>query len=407
MEIKLAYGKNKLILEVPDSVEVDTYSSLPVERPVDYAVFETAFAQSGAGAFLSGEPPLIIVNDGYRHTPTFRILQWLDRLDPSLMARASFLVATGAHNLPSESHLRKIFGSFYNGIKKSLFCHDAHKKANMSGLGVDQMGGEVYVNRLIKDTDRIFIIGSVEPHYFAGFTGGCKSIFPGLTDLATIERNHNLANSLQAAPMKIEGNPVAEHLWSLYDLLDDKKFFTVQLVSDCAGQTAAAFFGDVKSAFMKASAYARKLFAPTVGKRYDVVLCEVRPTLDKNLYQAQKALENCQSAVVNGGDAVVVSACEEGIGSDYFFKLAEKWDKEKNRAFDGAMHFGSHKLSRVNAMRKRIGVHLCSGLDDNIVRQVFYEPIGDLNDFINKKAKSKNKISLALVRDAGHTVLKI
>ena len=269
------------------------------------------------------------------------------------------------------------------------------------------MGGEVYVNRLIIEADRIFIIGSVEPHYFAGFTGGCKSLFPGLTDLATIERNHNLANSLQAAPMKIEGNPVAEHLWSLYDLLDDKKFFTVQLVSDCAGQTAAAFFGEVKSAFTEASTFARKLFAPKIVKRHDVVLCEVMPPLDKNLYQAQKALENCQAAVVDGGDAVVVSACEEGIGSDYFFKLAEKWDKENNRAFDGALHFGSHKLSRVNALRKRIGVHLYSELDGDSARQVFYEPVGDLNEFINNKAKNKNNLSLAMVRDAGHTVLKI
>ncbi|MFZ5980477.1 MAG: lactate racemase domain-containing protein, partial [Candidatus Zixiibacteriota bacterium] len=392
MEIKLAYGRDKITVQVPASVEVHTYSSRPVERPVDYAVFKTAFNKSGAGSFLSSGQPLVVVNDGYRRTPTARTLDWLDRLDRTLLDRASFLVATGAHNLPTEEHLRKIFGSFIERVKPRLFSHDARDRESLYRLGYDRMGGEVLVNRLIRDSKKVFIIGSVEPHYFAGFTGGCKSLFPGVADLATIERNHNLANSLEAAPLKVEDNPVAEHLWSLYDLLDEKKFCTVQLVADGAGQTAAVFFGDLRNAFREASTCARTIFAPPLKMCYDVVLCEVRSPLDKNLYQAQKALENCQEAVIDGGEAVVVSACEEGVGSEYFFDLAGKWDVKQNRACDGRLHFGSHKLSRVNTMRRRIGVRLHSELDDAVVRRVFYDPVGDLNDYLNQKTKDRDKM---------------
>ncbi|MBN1212497.1 MAG: DUF2088 domain-containing protein [candidate division Zixibacteria bacterium] len=407
MDIKLAYSDGQLELKVPAAAEVNIFEPSAAEETITGENFLKAFREGGGENLLSGPPPLVVVNDAYRHTPTGRILEWLEAVSGDIIGQWSFLIATGAHEAPRPEHLQDIFGRFYERLKDRIRWHDAREKTQMYRLGVDRLGGDVYVNRLLFDSDKIFIIGSVEPHYFAGFTGGCKSVFPGLTDLATVERNHNLANSPEAAPLRVEGNPVAEHLWSLLDFFDKDKFFTVQLVVDCRRNIAGAFCGRFENTFEKAACLSKKLYAPQVPHQYDIVLCEVRPPLDKNLYQAQKALENCQAAVADGGCAVVISACSDGVGSEHFYDMADGWDRVKNRPRDGIVRFGSHKLSRVNALTRRISVYIHSRLRGESVRKVFYEPVEDVNAFLAEKIETEKFCRVAVVRDAGHTVLKV
>ena len=120
-------------------------------------------------------------------------------------------------------------------------------------------------------------------------------------------------------------------------------------------------------------------------------------------YQVQKALENCQHAVKDGGRIVLVSACANGVGSEHFFQLADSWDRENNLPGDGQLHFGSHKLSRVNSIGKRIDIRLHSTLTEGEVRQVFYEPLVSLHEMF---ADAGGEHRLAVVRDSGNTVLK-
>jgi nickel-dependent lactate racemase len=272
-------------------------------------------------------------------------------------------------------------------------------------LGTDSFQGEVWLNRQIKESQATIIIGSVEPHYFAGFTGGRKSIFPGLTDLATIERNHNLANSLDAAPLKLEGNPVAEHLDELMGLISAENMLTIQLVQDTTHQILGCFCGNLHNAYREAVDLSRQVYAHKIKRKYDLVIAEMLPPLDNNLYQAQKALENCQLAVKDGGTIVIVSACDGGIGSDFFFELADKWDRERNESSDGHQYFGSHKLSRVNTLSKRIDIRLVSHLSDKDIRRVYYEPLDNLEKFIYSTMSECEKNNMAVVHDAGHTVL--
>ena len=406
MKVDLAYADGMIILDVPASVIVDTFSPVQVQPSLSFEDFQSGFSLVGGGQFLSEASPLIVVNDGYRNTPTVTILQWLDRLDNKVIDRAHFLVATGIHDAPTAKHYRRIFGPLWNRVKGNVSYHDCHDLNAMTPLGKDNLGGEVWLNKAVLDHKKILVIGSVEPHYFAGFTGGRKAIFPGLTDFATVARNHNLANSLEAAPFKLDGNPVAEHLDSLITTLDLQKFFGIQVVTDTKRKIAGLFFGQLVTAFQKAAAMAEKIYACSVSRKYDVVICEVLPPLDKNLYQAQKAVENCQAVVKDEGAVIVVSACKEGIGSNYFFELAEQWDRERNCARDGGLHFGSHKLSRVITIGKRIQVCLYSTLSNEIVRKVFYEPLDNLQTFLYLKVKECEKYHLAVVHDAANMVLK-
>ncbi|MBD3403992.1 DUF2088 domain-containing protein [candidate division GN15 bacterium] len=407
MDISLAYGKATRIVTIPDGVEVDTFISRGIDTIIDRATFLERFAASGGERLLDAPFPLMIVNDGYRHTPTARILAWLNSAYPERLDRADFLIATGTHPAPTEPQYRGIFGDLYDQLKSRILVHDCRDLESMEVVGRDRFGGEVYLNKAVLEHDNVLIIGSVEPHYFAGFTGGRKSLFPGVSDLATTERNHNLANSLDARPMRLRGNPVAQHFEELMTFVETREFYTVQIVMDADHNIREVCCGSLNDAFARACEVAARMYGCTADDTYDVVLCEMRPPLDKNLYQLQKGLENCRSAVHAGGAAIVVSACEEGVGSEHFFNQALTWDRHKNRPKDGILRFGSHKLSRVNAMTRRIDVLLHSELPHHSVKQVFYEPIDDITHYLAERRASHDLDRLAVVYDAGHTVVTV
>ncbi len=400
--ITLAYGGGELSITVPEGVVCEEFTAESAKTPVGIESLRDSLVSAGLEQFLTS-PPLVIVNDGYRNTPTARILEWLSQVAPLVIERATFLIATGAHSAPTEQHLRTIFGSVYDRVSSRVHYHDAKNADSMTPIGKDRFGETVLVNSLLLSHERIIVIGSVEPHYFAGFTGGRKGIFPGICDLRTIERNHNMADSLAAQPMKLERNPVAMHLDSLLELIEHSKVFSIQVVMDSTDTIAGIFCGNLRDSFHEAAKLARQIYACEFDEPYDVCLCELLPPLDDNLYQVQKGLENCQLAVRDGGACVVVAACNGGIGSEHFFKLAEIWDRSRNRATDGVPRFGSHKLARVNAMSGRIMVGLYSALPVKTSRQVFYEKIENLEMFLGTRLGSGARV--AVVRNDGHTVL--
>lgn len=404
MRISLIYGKSKLELTMPPGVAVDSFAPTQIARPVDYPSFREEVVRCDLTAFLADRSVLVVVNDAYRHTPTAQILDWLDREDPALLDRARFIIATGSHPPATDAHLSTIFGRHLTRIRSRVSSHVGTEQGSLHEVGRDSFGQPVLVNKALFESNRVLIIGSVEPHYFAGYTGGRKSLVPGLLDLAGIERNHNLANSMAAAPLKLAGNPVAEHLDALLDLLPLERVMSIQLVV-AGDRLAGLFIGEVRESFDRAAALAKELFAHPVTRPYDVVLCELLPPLCRNLYQTQKALENCQMGVADGGAAIVIAPCDEGVGSSYFFELADLWDREKNQPIDGLPRFGSHKLSRVNAIGRRIDVRLYSGLSVGDIRRVYYEPVGDLEGYLRERAAMRPGLRVAVVHDAGNTVL--
>ena len=407
MDIKLAYGKDGIIVRVPGGVQADTFGRTEVDNPITYPQFVDALKKNHVDRLLGLDPPpLVVVNDGHRPTPTPQILEWLDKFAPGFLNRARIVVACGTHGQPSPEHLDKIFGRFLERLQGRYTWHDCNDLGSVVKVGVDHFGKDVFVNRAAVDATRVLIVTSSEPHYFAGFTGGRKSFFPGLADRATIERNHNLANSLDCAPLRLKGNPMAEHLKEMLGLLDVDKLFSIQLVVDAGRRIGSIFCDRIDRAFAEAVRASRALYETKVDYSYDLVLAEILPPLDKSLYQIQKGLENTQSVVRDGGTVAVVADCHGGVGQQSFVDLASLWDRAGNRPLDGVAHFGSHKLSRVNAMTRRIDVRLKSELPPHIPRQVYYEPVDDLQELVDA-AGSRGGARMAVVHDAAHTVLQL
>lgn len=404
MLVSVCYGEDKLELKLPDSVECDFYECKAVAKEIDEHAFLGRVTMAEKELFPISQADLFVVNDAYRPTPTFEIFKRLYQ-NGRLSKKAKFLVATGCHNSPNESQLKSIFGELYGKFKSRILIHDARDKNSMVQLGETEEGFPVYINKSFYEAEKVVVIGSVVPHYFAGFTGGRKALFPGLCDYDTTVRNHRLAVSFDASPVKLEGNPVEQNLQSLMRLISEKAILSIQVVLDKESKIQAVFCGKIDSSFRRACELAQKIYSSKIKKRYDLLLAEVCPPLDCNLYQLQKSLENSQDAVTDGGTILLFSSCHEGIGSDSFYKLADRWRDSSISALDQD-DFGIHKLSRVAQIAQRINVRLYSELSDGLSDKVFYKTEKNPQKVIDKLVENKKSIKVAYVRDAAHTVLR-
>jgi nickel-dependent lactate racemase len=394
------------------SFSIEAGDKLIIAEPSDdvpllkESVFHERLKGTGFGSYIKNRP-LVIVNDAFRPTPTGTVLSHLKKWYPEF--QADYLIACGNHPAPDDDDIAKIFSGYIRGESENIFIHNSRDPESMCNAGEFE-GRPVFINKLLFEYSSIIIIGSVEPHYFAGFTGGRKSIIPGLADLETTRRNHAHAVSLDAQPMRLKGNPMAENLQDLVDAISLPPLISIQLVLNRKHEIIDAYAGDLKSSFDNAVSKVEDLYSHKSPHPFDLVIAEMRPPLDRNLYQLQKAVENCQMAVADGGTVLAVSSCYEGVGNDEFYHLAGKLFDESMVLSHAAMDnppMGIHKLSRIIMMSKRISVKALTGLKQEIVKQIYWEPAVSIDAEIQKLRNKKEKINILIVRDAGQMVAKL
>jgi nickel-dependent lactate racemase len=208
--------------------------------------------------------------------------------------------------------------------------------------------------------------------------------------------------------MKLEGNPVEEHLQTLMNLLPERfnnNIFGIQTVFADDSGVAGLFCGKLTESFELACRCASRLFGIETKNRYDLLLAEVRPPLDGSLYQLQKSLENCRLAVADDGTVILFSPCRDGIGVIDFYNLADRWTRDGDLTPNDSAIFGRHKLSRVYDISRRMNVRLYSELNDGVSDKVFFKTERSPQKTINNLSDSKRDLKVCLVHDAGHTVL--
>jgi nickel-dependent lactate racemase len=404
---KVAFGAEELEFDPEPGDQLEIFEPADADLIWNPAAFIDNLKQEGFEQFLSKGKPLVVVNDAFRPTPTGSVLTLLAEAFPQFSA--DFIVACGNHPPPDQSDVEKIFAGYKLPADSKLFFHEARDEASLTKVG-DIDNEPVYVNSRLFEYPGVLIIGSVEPHYFAGFTGGRKSLIPGLVDYETTRRNHALAVSPDSRPLRLEGNPVAENLDRLLALVTIENLFSIQLVTERKRQILAAFCGSLSASFTQAAALATKLYSFSVSDPYDLVIAEMRQPLDRNLYQMQKSIENNAAIVADKGTLLAVSRCNEGIGNDEFYHLAAGLDNEEMALSHAELPnppMGIHKLSRIVELQKRINVRALTGLKHEIIEQVFIEPAVSIEAEMEKLRMEKRNLRIALIRNAGLLVGKL
>lgn len=410
IDIEIPYGKGSKKVSIPDKnlqnvVHPNEVKIKPPGEILKDALDNPVGTESFDEFIGRGEDILFIVNDGTRPTPTALILELLSkRMD---LKKARYIVATGAHRAPNEEEFNFIFGDLYEELKERIIIHDARKEEEMVHIGTTSNGTEMWVNENAYNAGCLIPIGSVEPHYFGGFTGGRKSFLPGVAGYKTIEQNHKMALKPGAKALKLKGNPVHEDFNEAIKKISEKPMFSIQTVLDGERNLYAATSGDIYKSFDRAIKYAMEVFCVSIDEKADIVISVAPYPMDVDLYQSQKAIDNAKLALKDDGILIMVSSCRMGLGSSVFYDLLSSSDspEEVIEMIKKKYKLGYHKAGKMAEIAMWAEMWGVSELDDEILENSFIKPFNTVQDAADAALKKKGEdANILIMMDGSITV---
>jgi nickel-dependent lactate racemase len=415
MQIEIAYGDSPMFIRIPERnlIAVLTPSDCCAFHDTDAALKRAA--QECAAFVGESQRVLVLVNDYTRPTPNAPVLA---ALEPVLSGRDfKALVCLGTHREPTEAEYAKVFGTeFLNSShvnrQSTIVCHDSRDKSRLFFVGKTSFGTDVWLNRELLWADKIITINSIEPHYFAGYTGGRKGFLPGIAGYETTAANHNMVTRPGSTTFGLEGNPVHEDMTEAAKMVP-RPVFSIQLVQDRNHNLLSIHSGDVFRSFDAATRDAHKVFALPVKERADIVMSVLRPPYDINFYQAQRAVEFSRPVLKNPSVHITVSACRDGIGNDSFIKVFQGCKSASDLLSESRQSsianrqslLGWHKSARLAQIMHTADLCTVMGVDDDVVKSVFMHPYKTAQDALDAAfARLGQNARAYIIPDAGSVV---
>jgi nickel-dependent lactate racemase len=365
--------------------------------------------------FLAGaDDAIVIVNDAKRATPTAAILEFI-KSDLDAVPDLTFMIATGTHRASTPAEIERILGDAAERDGARVVVHDCRDEDSHQCVGRTPRGTEVCFDKRVTDASRIVIVGSVEPHYFAGFTGGRKAFLPGVASYDTVSRNHSHTLVPGSYLMALEGNPVHEDMMDALTLMDDHAIFSLMVVIDAKHRLCGAFTGDVRESFVAAVERSREIYSVGVsGKAEIVVAVTLKPT-DADLYQAHKAIESSKLALAPGGILILVAECREGFGNDVFVDHLRSSERLEDVAGNVGREpgcddykIGDHKAVKLAELMMQSEVWMVTDLPPATIQDMFFRPLGSVQEALDAALEIKGRDTHVLfLMDAANTVPRL
>ena len=314
--VTLAYGTRGLAVEVPPAATVLAPAPVPAaaEGALEVAVASPLGSPRLRDLVAATQRVAISVCDGTRPQPRREmlaaILRELRHVPPQ---QITIFVATGTHRGNTAAELEAMFGPDLLS-RHRIVNHDARDASTLADAGTTRTGVRVRLNREFLQSDVRITTGVVEPHFFAGFSGGPKMVAPGLAALDTVLTLHDARRIGSAAATwgVTEGNPIHDDVREIARMVGVDFALDVTLNQD--KQVSAAFAGDLFVEHRAACDAARRDAMATVPHAFDVVLTSNSGfPLDQNLYQAVKGMSAAARIVKPGGTIICAAECRDGI----------------------------------------------------------------------------------------------
>jgi nickel-dependent lactate racemase len=339
MRVTLRSGQMEQSVDIPDGNLIGVVQpAVQAEGQLDTAeviireAVENPIGAQPLEALLSAASRVaIVVDDITRPTPTREILAvLLDELRRAGVSpgNTTITIACGLHRKPTREDKLAILGEEILS-RYAVAASDARDEKSFYHLGTTSRGTPLYVNKRVREADLILTAGVIKSHAFAGFTGGAKSILPGISSRETILTNHRY--EFVDYPHGILGD--ADACLARQDMEEAAgrlPVFIVNAVRDVRGRVAGAFAGDVVQAHRAGVALFRKMAERFVAEKADVVLLEGGYSSRMHLYQAIGSIDatiSTRSPVVKDGGLVVLHAeCREGMGADLFERVFARFE---------------------------------------------------------------------------------
>lgn len=336
-----------------------------------------------------GESVLIVVSDATRATGSAQVVNLLVRRLIALGVAPydlRIIFATGIHRPVTREEKAELLTPFIVQRVRTL-VHDADAAAQHVPFGETERGTPVELNRALFEHSHVILTGSVGFHYFAGFTGGRKSVCPGLASRRTIEATHLQALDFERGGRRagvgtgrLDGNAVHEECERI--AAEAAPSFLINTVTGAHGRIVRVYTGDWRSAHRLACAEYADSHTVKIEERRSVVVASAGGApFDLNLVQAHKALEMASYACTEGGHIVLVAKCADGLGRADFLKW---FDAPDSRALETrlreAYEVNGQTAWSLLTKAERFRVQLVSNLPEEDVRHMRMEPTRTLEE---------------------------
>jgi len=391
-EIRLRYGNGEQSAALPATASLCSVVSAPPddpERSPDDIVWRALDAPIGSAPLdelAMGARSAAILIPGKTRVAATRVyvpalVDVLERAGVPASGIEVFL-ATGTHEHHLECDVAGLLGDDTAARVRTVF-HDCFDESNLEQLGTTSFGTPVAFNRRVLDAGVRILTGRIVPHYFAGFSGGRKALLPGVAGFRTIKANHRLTLDAcrglhpRARPGVLDGNPI--HLDMLEGLRMAGPTFCLNTLLDAGHRLVDAVAGDTEAAHLEGCRRAERLHRVRTPERADAVITSAGGNpYDCNFMQALKAVMNVREAVRPGGAILWLAECPFGIDPDFLKWAAVESDTELEAAVRERYNLKGHNTLMLREVSRQNGIALCSGLDDDSVRQMGLHPVASL-----------------------------
>lgn len=337
-EVIFPYGKEKLSHSFGEELvgvltsRIEAYDPACGEEELVRRAIENPIGSRPLRELAQGkEKVVLIASDHTRPVPSRVIVPLLLREiragNPN--AEITILIATGCHRGTTREELIAKFGEEI-AERERIVVHDCDARENLVVLGRLPSGGVCEINRIAAEADLLVSEGFIEPHFFAGFSGGRKSVLPGIAGRSTVLANHcsEFIAHPNARTGVLAGNPIHEDM--VWAARAANLAFIVNVVLNGEKQVIHAVAGDMAEAHAAGCAFLSSLCGADAVPSDVVISTNGGYPLDQNVYQAVKGMTAAERAVKEGGVIVMLAKSDDGVGGEHFYRqLAEEADIEK------------------------------------------------------------------------------
>jgi nickel-dependent lactate racemase len=397
VRIRLDYGTDGLEVDLPDE-RVTVIEPMPRPAVADpRATLLRAIRSPLERAPLrdtvrAGQKVAISVCDITRAQPRIEMLQALFEEMPQVRAEdVTILIATGTHRCNTAEELERMLGREILG-RYRVINHDSRDRSTLARVGTTSTGVQVFLNRQYLEADVRITTGFVEPHFFAGFSGGPKMVAPGLAGLETVMTLHDarhIGHPLATWGVT-EGNPIHDDVREIARMVT--VHFAVDVTLNREQKITAAFAGDVFAEHRAACAYAKDTAMRQVPSPFDVVVTTNSGyPLDQNLYQAVKGMSAAAQIVKDGGVIICAAECRDGLPAHGSYGAVLKSQPSPKALLDmirtpGRITEPDQWQVQVQAqVQLKASVQVKThGLSHEEVRGAHFVPIDDVSDAVRR-----------------------
>jgi len=324
---KILYGKGYLEFEIPDhrlgevvTSQAGDYEPEMSQEELAKHALENPINSKSLSELSEGKDSVVIISsDHTRPVPsailTPLLLEEIRKGNPN--ADITILISTGTHRAPTEQELLDKYGKEIVE-NEEIVTHDA-VNSDLVKIGELPSGSDLLINKIAVDADLLVGEGFIEPHFFAGYSGGRKSVFPGITSRNSVVANHSAEyiDDENARTGILENNPIHEEMISAARQANLAFIFNVVLNSD--KEIIHAVAGDMEDAHLEGTRFLSKMVEVTPEKTDITISTNGGYPMDQNIYQSVKGMTAAESMTNENGVIILAARAEDGHGGESFF----------------------------------------------------------------------------------------